>query len=73
VPSEAFGTIDFDPRFSVLSVAYRRRPAAMEGHAVATLRGMIAAYAPLSVPAIVVQEFLSGVPDDAQFAMLARS
>jgi predicted nucleic acid-binding protein len=57
---------------SVLSVAFRRRRRARaEARTADALARMIARDLPLAIPGIVLQELLSGVHDDTQFARLS--
>ena len=57
---------------SVLSSAFRRRRRAKtDVWAADALAGMIAGDLPVAIPGIVLQELLSGVHDDAQFARLS--
>ena len=56
---------------SVLSLAFRRAPGPGTGSPVArTIERLITEDVPLAVPGIVVQELLSGVRGDGQFARL---
>lgn len=58
---------------SILSLAYRRRRrAGPEPGEVRVLRQMILEDDPLAVPGIVLQEVLSGVRSEEQFARLKR-
>jgi predicted nucleic acid-binding protein len=58
---------------SVLSLAFRR-PAEREPHpAAAELRRLVEADEEVALPGLVLQEILSGVRDEAQFAALLAS
>ena len=56
---------------SVLSLSFRRRKQGQRPHkCVAELRRLIDADAAVAVPGVVLQELLSGVKDEKQFARL---
>jgi predicted nucleic acid-binding protein len=58
---------------SVLSFAFRRvREGDKEHPAVSLVRRLVVEDAPLVVPGVVVQELLSGLASDQQFARLAK-
>jgi predicted nucleic acid-binding protein len=58
---------------SILSLAFRRtRPGPSEQRVRVVLEGLMAGEAPLGIPGIVVQEVLSGVRSEKQFAELER-
>jgi predicted nucleic acid-binding protein len=58
---------------SILSLAFRRtRPGPNEERVQVVLEGLMAGEAPLGLPGIVVQEVLSGVRSEKQFAELER-
>jgi predicted nucleic acid-binding protein len=58
---------------SILSLAFRRtRPGPNEQRIQVVLEGLMSGEAPLGIPGIVVQEILSGVRSEKQFAELER-
>jgi predicted nucleic acid-binding protein len=57
---------------SVLSHAFRRRPAAVEHPAIRILRDLIERDEPLGMPGVVLQELLSGAREDTEVRRLDR-